>query len=92
MKRDQKNPSNITEAINILQTQIYSLCFSTNSLSKEKKSSLIADLEHSWISDCVLHCFVVRILLRRYLLRRSNIVRQFEKSLIFSFKKKKKSN
>ena len=37
MKRDQKNHSNITEAINILQIQIYSLCFSTNSLSKEKK-------------------------------------------------------
>ena len=47
MKRGQQNPINIVEAIiNILQKQTYSLCFSMNSLSKEKQLSLIAALEN----------------------------------------------
>ena len=35
MKQGQKNPRNIVEAVNILQTQLYSLSFSMNTLSKD---------------------------------------------------------
>ena len=49
MKRGQKNPRNdkyFIEVINILPTQLYSLSFSVNILSKEKQSSLIAAFEN----------------------------------------------
>ena len=60
-----------------------------NTLSKEKQSSLIAALENLWISASVLHCSTVSTLLWRYLLRRSNIMRLFEKSLSFLRRKEK---
>lgn len=89
MKRGQKNRRNIAEGITILQTQIHSLCFSMNSLSKKKTVIINSPLENLWISTCVFYCSIVSTLLRRYLLIRSNIVRQFEKFLTFSSKKKR---
>ena len=63
MKQGQKNPKNIVEATNILQTQTFFL-FEYHSSSKEKQSSLIAAIEKLLISPCILHCSIVSTLLR----------------------------
>ena len=49
MKQGQKNPGNIAEAINVLQTQNISFMFEYERFI-QKKSSLIAAIEKLWIS------------------------------------------
>ena len=50
MKQGQKNPGNIAEAINVLQTQNISFMFEYERFIQKKQSSLIAAIEKLWIS------------------------------------------